>query len=128
MFRLIKEIFTALLNFIRSLPTKGVSLNNEPCISPTLIDSNSVEVKCCPFVISLNKCIGSCNSINDLFKKLTIIYLISQLVSRFAGNTKVIVGASLSPPVSFVKQPQQRPIIKSSSNQKLTSHHQSINW
>ena len=105
MFRLIKEMFTALLNFIRPLPTKGVSLNNGRCISPTLIDSNSVEVKYCPFVISLNKCIGSCNSINDLFKKLVIIYLISQLVSRFAGNTTVIVGASLSPPVSFVKQP-----------------------
>ena len=30
-------------------------------VRPTLIDLNPVELKYFPFMISLNKCIGSCN-------------------------------------------------------------------
>ena len=30
-------------------------------VRPTIIDMNSVEVKYYPFMISLNKCTGSCN-------------------------------------------------------------------
>ena len=42
--------------------TKCLSLNDEPdMISPTLIDLNPVELKYFPFIISLNKCTGSCN-------------------------------------------------------------------
>ena len=38
MVRLIKQVFTALLSFSRSLATKYVSLNNEPwMIRPTLL-------------------------------------------------------------------------------------------
>ena len=37
-------------------------LNNEPCIVRfTLIDMNNNELKYYPFMISLNKCTGSCN-------------------------------------------------------------------
>ena len=37
-------------------------LHDEACmVRPTIIDMNSVEVKYCPFMISLNKCTGSCN-------------------------------------------------------------------
>ena len=36
--------------------------NDEPCIfRPTLTDLNPVELKYCPFMISLDKCSGSCN-------------------------------------------------------------------
>ena len=57
MFRLIKQIFIALLSFSESLTTKCVSLNNEPCmIRPTLIDLNPVELNYYPFMISLDKC------------------------------------------------------------------------
>ena len=67
MFRLIKQVFIALLSFSRSLVTKYVSLNNRPCmIRPTLIDSNPVDLKYYPFMISLDKCRVSCNSVNDL--------------------------------------------------------------
>ena len=46
MFELIKQEFLALLSFSRSLPTKCVSLYNEPCvIQPFLIDLNPVELK-----------------------------------------------------------------------------------
>ena len=42
--------------------TECLSLNDEPCIiRPTLIDLNPVERKYYPFMISLDKCTGSCN-------------------------------------------------------------------
>ena len=45
MFRLIKQVFIALLSFTRSLTTKYVSLNKEPgMISPTFIDLNPIEL------------------------------------------------------------------------------------
>ena len=57
-----------LLSFSESLTcyqTKCQSLNDEPCMgcmaTPTLIDLNLVELKYYPFMISLDKCSGSCN-------------------------------------------------------------------
>ena len=45
MFRLIRQVFIALLSFSRSIATKCVSLNNEPCITrSTFIDLNPVEL------------------------------------------------------------------------------------
>ena len=65
MFSLIKQVLIILLSFSISLAcdlTKCQSLNDEVCIiRPTLIDSNLIEVKYYPFMISLDKCNGSCN-------------------------------------------------------------------
>ena len=62
MFSLIKQVFDVLLSFSESLSTKCLSLNDEPSmIRPTLIGLNPVEVKYYPFMISLDKCSGSCN-------------------------------------------------------------------
>ena len=45
MLSLIKQVFIALLSFSKSLATKSVSLNNEPCmIRPFLIDLNPAEL------------------------------------------------------------------------------------
>ena len=45
--------------------TKCLFLNGEPCmVRPTIIDMNPVELKYYPFMISLNKCIGSCNALS----------------------------------------------------------------
>ena len=64
------NLFIVLLSFSSSLArvakvfdqTKCLFLNDEPCmIRPTLIDLNPVELKYYPFMISLNKCTGSCN-------------------------------------------------------------------
>ena len=45
--------------------TKCLFLNGEPCmVRPTIIDMNPVELKYYPFMISLNKCSGSCNVIS----------------------------------------------------------------
>ena len=73
MFSLIKQVFIVLLSFSKSLAIKCVSLNNKPCtIRPFLIDLNPVEFKYYPFIISLDKCSGSCNSINDLPTKICV--------------------------------------------------------
>ena len=65
MFSVIKQVFIVLLSFSESLAqeqTKSLFLNDVPCIvKPTLIDMNPVELKYYPFMISLNKCTGSCN-------------------------------------------------------------------
>ena len=39
-----------------------MSWNDEPCmVRPTVIDLNPVELKDYPFMISVDKCSGSCN-------------------------------------------------------------------
>ena len=59
------SLFILLLRFSKSLAcdrTKRLFLNDEPCMArPTLIDMNPNELKYYPFMISLNKCNGSCN-------------------------------------------------------------------
>ena len=59
------SLFTVLLSFSSSLVhdrTKCLFLNDEQCMGrPTPIDLNHVELKYYQFMISLNKCIGSCN-------------------------------------------------------------------
>ena len=56
------SLFIVLLTFSKSLATKCLFLNDELCmVRPTLIDMNPVELKYYPFMISLNKCSGSCN-------------------------------------------------------------------
>ena len=62
MFSLIEQLFIVLLRFSECLATKCLFLNDEPCmVRPTLIDLNPVELKYYPFMISLDKCTGSCN-------------------------------------------------------------------
>ena len=46
MFSLIKQVFIVLLSNSKSLATKCLSLNDEPCmVRPTFIDLNPVELK-----------------------------------------------------------------------------------
>ena len=43
---------------------------------PTLIDLHPIEyieeLRCYPFVVNLDRCIGSCNTLNDLSNKLCV--------------------------------------------------------
>ena len=51
--------------------TKCVSLNNEPCmIRPTVIDLNPNELSYYLFMISLDECNESCDSVDDLSTKM----------------------------------------------------------
>ena len=70
MFWLVKQEFIALLSFTRSLATKYIALNNEPCMTrPTVIDLNLI-VNYYPFLICLGKCNGSCKAIDELSMKI----------------------------------------------------------
>ena len=49
------------------------SLNKEPClIRPTIIDLNPIELNYYLFMISLDKCNGSCNVVDNLSTKMCV--------------------------------------------------------
>ena len=79
MFGLIKKIFIGLLTGIgnRSNHTKCISWSNQKCMTqPTLINlySNeySQEFHYYPFAVKLDRCVGSCNTLNDLSNKVCV--------------------------------------------------------
>ena len=80
------SLFIVLLSFISSLacdPTKCLSLNDEQCVvRPTLINMNPVELKYYPFMISLNKCAGSCIILSPkiCILKETKTYMLKHLI------------------------------------------------
>ena len=72
MFGLIKKMLIALTSIVSaSNHTKWVLLSNQKCMTQaTVINLHpfecSQELHYCLFVIKLDKCVGSCNTINDL--------------------------------------------------------------
>ena len=77
MFDIVKKMFFVLLSSIvnASKHTKCVSLSNQKCeIQPTLINLHpneySQEFHYYPFAVKLDRCVGSCNTINDLSNKV----------------------------------------------------------
>ena len=73
MFQLIKKIVNGLLTDIVSASnhTKSVSLGHPKCMTqPTLINlhpnEHSQEFHCYRFAVKLDRCVGSCNTFNDL--------------------------------------------------------------
>ena len=76
---MIKKIFIGLLSSIvnASDHTGWVSISNQKCeIQPTLInldpDEYSQEFHYYPFSVKFNKCVGSCNTLNDLSNKVCV--------------------------------------------------------
>ena len=70
MFSPTKPVFISLFSFSKSLATKCVQLNNEPCmIRSFLIDLSLAELKYYQFIINLDKCSESSNSVDDLSTK-----------------------------------------------------------
>ena len=79
MFKLVKKIFIGLLTELVSASnhTKYVSLSNQKCMTqPTLINlypnEYSQEFRYYPFAAKLDRCIGNCNTLNDLSNKLCV--------------------------------------------------------
>ena len=79
MFRIIKKMFIVLLSSIvnASNHTKFVLLSNQKCeIQLTLIDLHpngySQEFHYYPFAVKLDRCVGSCNTLNDLSNKVSV--------------------------------------------------------
>ena len=79
MFGIIKKMSIVLLSSIANAPnhTKCVSLSNQKCmIQPTLINLHpneySQEFHYYPFAVKLDRCVGSCNTLNDLSNKVCV--------------------------------------------------------
>ena len=79
MYGIIKKMFVALLaNTVNaSNHTKSVFLGNQKCeIQPTFInlhlDEYSQEFHFYPFTGKSDKCVGSCNTLNDLSNKVSV--------------------------------------------------------
>ena len=59
------------MSFIEFLANKCMSLDNEPyMITFLLIDLSHIEFEYYPFMNSLDKCNGSCNSLNDISMRI----------------------------------------------------------
>ena len=79
MFGLIKKIFIGLLTGLvnGSNHTKCTSLSNQKCMTqPSIINLHpneySQEFHYYPFAVKLDRCVGSCNTLNDLSNKVCI--------------------------------------------------------
>ena len=79
MFAIIKKMFIVLLTSIVSASnhTKCISLSNQKCeIQPTLINLHpnkcNQEFHYYPFVVRLNRCAGSFNTLIDLSNKVCV--------------------------------------------------------
>ena len=75
MFSLIKQAIIALWSFSGSLPTKCVSLDNEPRIArPMLINLNPDNQRLCHYLVmfSLHRCNGSCNTFDDQSSRICV--------------------------------------------------------
>ena len=72
--RLIEEVFIVILSLGGSSTAKFVSLNNETCMARSIIFIlNLTEFNYYPFSISLDKCNGSCNGVDDLPAKIYVL-------------------------------------------------------
>ena len=84
-FGLIKQVFNRLLCFSQSLSRIAstpdhvicISLYNQQCMTqPTLINLHPNALmeglRYCPFAVNLDRCMGSCNNLNNLSKKVCI--------------------------------------------------------
>ena len=76
MFWFIKKIFFTSMAFGCNA-LKCVSMINQECRArPEIINVNSNETLFYPYSIKINKCNGSCNSINDPHAKLGVLYVV----------------------------------------------------
>ena len=79
MLGIIKKVFIVLLSNIvnGSNHTKCVHLSNQKCmIKPTLINLHpneySQEFHYYPFTVKLDRCVGNCNTLNNLSNKICV--------------------------------------------------------
>ena len=105
----LSKIFTGLLASIvnGSNHTKCVSLSSQKhIIQPTLINLHSneysQEFNYYPFVVKLDRCIGSCNTLNDLSNKACVASKTEDLnLSMFNMITGINESKTLTKHVSY---------------------------
>ena len=109
MFGLIKKIFIGLLTGLvnGSNHTKCFLLSNQKCMTqPTLINlypnEYSQEFHYYPCSVKLDRCVGSCNTLNDLSKKVCVPRKTEDLnVSVFNLITGINESKTLTNHISF---------------------------
>ena len=109
MFGLIKKIFIGLLTGLvnGSNHTKCVSLNNQKwMIPPTLINLHpneySQEFHFYPFSVNLDRCVLSCNTLNDLSNEICIPNKLEDLnLIVFNMITRINDSKTLTKDISF---------------------------
>ena len=78
-------MFIGLITFGASLSsdcTKCISLYNWPCQTrPILVDINSNKPLYYAFTVSVNKCSGSCNSINDPYARICVLNKVTNTIA-----------------------------------------------
>ena len=79
MFGFTKKVFIVLLTSLANVSshTKCVSLSNQKCeIQPSLINLHpsgySQELHYYPFAVNSDRCVGNCNTLNDLSNKVCV--------------------------------------------------------
>ena len=108
MFKLIKKIFIGLLIRIVNATnhTECLSLNNQRCeIQPTFINLHpneySQEFHYYPFIVELDKYVGSCNTFNDLSNKVYVPNKTEDLnLSAFSMITGINESKTLTKQIS----------------------------
>ena len=74
--------------------TKSVSLSNQICmIQPTLtnlhLNEYSEKFNYYPFAVELDRCVGSCNTLNDLYNKILFQTKQNLYLGVFNKNTGI---------------------------------------
>ena len=108
MFRLIKTMFIGLLSDIVSATnhTKCISLTNQKCTTqPTITNLHPNEytqgLHYYPFAVNLDRCIESCNALNDLLNKVCVPNKIEGLnLSMFDMITTINESKTLTKHIS----------------------------
>ena len=70
-FGFIKKIFITAMTFYSCNAMRCVSMKNQECnVRPVIMNIDSDDPSFYPYNIQINKCNGSCNTINDPYAKL----------------------------------------------------------
>ena len=86
---------------------KCISLRNQKCmVQPTLINLHSnkynQEFHCYPFAVKLYRCVGSCNTLNDLSNKVCVSNETEDLnLSMFNMITGITESKTLTKHISW---------------------------
>ena len=61
------------MSFFSCNAVKRVSMNNQECtVRPEIININNNEPSFYPYSVKISKCSGSCENVNDPYKKLCV--------------------------------------------------------
>ena len=70
---LLINLAVSFLSVLKVRSLECMSMINQKCMSrPKIVDVNADEPVFYPYFIKVNKCLGSCNNINDPFAKLCV--------------------------------------------------------